>query len=100
MNFSTSEKATISSNLFRISDLVIHDQYLGLEMGSHGKCQAHVHPARIPLHRRVNELLHLGKSDYFIQPLPNFGFGHPKDRAIKKDVLSSRELRMKSGSNF
>ena len=46
---------------------LVHHQDLGLQVGGHGEGQAHVHAARVVLHRRVEEALHAGEVDDLVE---------------------------------
>src|SRR5439155_17915780 len=69
-------------------------------MGGDREGESHVHPARVPLHRRIDEALDPGEVDDFVELPPDFPSLHPQDRAIEEDVLASAELRMKTGSDL
>ena len=46
---------------------LVDDQDLRLEVRGHGEGQAHVHAARVVLHRRVDEPLDLGEGDDLVE---------------------------------
>src|SRR6516162_901606 len=69
-------------------------------MCRHGKCEPHIHPTRIALYRRVKKCLHLGECHDFVKSLADLALRVPKDRAVKKDVFATRELRMKTCSDL
>ena len=62
--------------------------------------QPHVHAARIVLHRRIEEPLHLGEGDDFVELAVDLGAAHAEDRAIQEDVLASRQLGMEARPDF
>ncbi len=51
------------------------------------------------LHRRVDELLHLGKGDDLVELGLDLGSPHAEDRTVQEDVLAPRELGMKAGAH-
>jgi hypothetical protein len=64
-------------------------------MGRDGEPQPDIHPARIALHRRIQELLKLGEGDDFVEAAVHFGTGHPGDRSVEVDVLPPGQLPVK-----
>ena len=74
---------------------LVDDQNLRLEVGGHGEGQPDVHAAGIMLHRRVEELLHLGKRHDLVEFPPDLRARHPEDRAIEENVLAAAQLGMK-----
>ena len=46
---------------------LVDDENLGLQMRRNGEGEAHVHAARIALHRRVEELLDAGEVDDLVE---------------------------------
>src|SRR6266508_486027 len=75
-------------------------QDLCLKMGSYRKRQADIHPARVVLHRCVDEPLDLGESDDFIELSVDFHFFHPQDSAVQVNIFSAGELRVKSSTHL
>jgi hypothetical protein len=64
----------------------VYEEYFGLEMGSHGECQPHIHAGRITLHGRVDESLDLGKRDDLVELRADFRARHSQDRPVEKNV--------------
>jgi hypothetical protein len=62
--------------------------------------EPHLHPAGIPLDRRINEPINPGEVHYFVKFTCDVGFGHPKDRPIQEDIFSSRKFRVKTCAHF
>src|SRR5262249_55064585 len=60
----------------------IQKQDVRLEVGRNGKRQPHAHAARIALHRRIDEILHLGKVNDGIELASNFRPTHAKNGAV------------------
>ena len=50
---------------------LVDDQDLRLQVRRHGEREPHVHPERVPLHRRVEVLLDLGERDDLVE-LPSY----------------------------
>src|SRR5216117_547 len=71
-----------------------------MEMCGNGERQAHVHTARVALHRRVDELLDLGERHDLVELPFYFGLAHSKDAAVEVDVLAACQVGMKAGANF
>src|SRR5205823_1270262 len=78
----------------------IHDEDLRIEMGCHCERQPHIHSARIPFHRRVEELVDLSEGDDFLEFASDLRPAHAEDCAVQEDVLASGQLRMKAGAYF
>ena len=79
---------------------LVHNQNLGLQMRSDGECEPHIHAGAIPLHRRVDELLDAGELDDLVELGADFGFGHPENGAVQKDVLAPAQLGMEPGADL
>ncbi len=52
------------------------------------------------LHRRVEELLHLGKGHDLVELARDLRALHPQDRAVQIDVLAAGELGMEAGADL
>ena len=87
---------------FGVSDRknFIDDQDLGFEVCSDRKRQPHVHSARIAFDRGVEEPLHFGEVDNFIELAPDFAAGHSQDGAVEKDVFTPAKLGVKSSADL
>ena len=86
----------------RISDRehLVDDKDFGLEVGSDGESQPHVHAARVALDGRVEELLDLGEVDDLVKLPGDLPPRHAQDRAVEIDVLAARQLGMKAGADL
>ena len=69
-------------------------------MRSHGEGEPHIHAAGIALHRGVQEFLHLGKGDDFIELAFDLGPFHSEDRAVQVNVFAPGQFRVKAGSDL
>src|SRR5262249_24056533 len=80
-------------------DLVDKQDFL-FEMRRHRERQPHIHPARVPLDGRVEELLDLGEGDDLVElsraPRPP----HAQDRAVQHHVTAPGELRVEPGPDL
>src|SRR5438874_2108484 len=65
-----------------------------------GEGEADVHAGAVPLDRRVEELLDLGKINDFIEFAVDFRLLHPQDAAVQINVLAARQLRVKTSPYF
>ena len=78
----------------------VDDQNLRLEVRGDGKRQPHVHPARIGLHWRMDELLELGEGDDGVELADDLRAKHAEDRPVEEDVLPARQIRMEAGADL
>ncbi len=69
-------------------------------MRGHGEGQPHVHPARIALHRRVDELLDPREVDDLVELPAHLLAAHAQDRPVQVDVLPARQLRVEAGADL
>ncbi len=79
---------------------LVDEQDLRLEMSGDGESETHVHPARVPLHRRVDELLDPGELDDRVVAPVDLAALHPEDRPVQIDVLAAGELGMEACSDL
>jgi hypothetical protein len=66
----------------------------------HRECEPNVHPARVTLHGRVDELLDAGELDdvgELALDLPAF---HAEDRAVQEDVLAAGQLGVEARTDL
>ena len=78
----------------------VDQQESPVQMGSDGKSEADVHAAGIMLHRCVDELFELGKSDDFVEFARDFALAHAENRAAEKSVLAARQFGVEAGADF
>ena len=79
--------------------LVEHED-LGLQKCRDREREPDVHPARIPLHRRVDELLQPGKRNDVVELACDLRPAHPEDRPVEIDVLAPAEFPMEPGPDL
>ena len=79
---------------------LIDHQDLRFEVRRHRKSQAQVHPARIALDRRIDELPDLGKVDDLIEFALDLRALHAQDGAVEIDVLAPGQLGVEAGAHF
>ena len=78
----------------------VDDQHVGLEVRSYRECESHVHSRRVAFHRRVDELFDFGEGHDLVELPSDLDARHAEDCAVQKDVLATRELGMKSNTDF
>src|SRR5581483_2207668 len=71
---------------------LVHQEKARLRRNGHGEPEPDGHSGRIELHGRVDEVLHLRKSDDVVEPAVELGSGHAEDGSVDVDVLPAREL--------
>ena len=76
------------------------EQNLRLQVRRNGERQADVHAARVVLDRSVDKFLDLGKGYDLVELARRLCAWHPEDRAVQEDVLATRQLRMKPGTDL
>ena len=69
-------------------------------MGGDREGQPHVHPARVALHRHVDEVADLGEGDDRLELGSDLRAAHPEDRAVEEDVLAARELLVEARADL
>ena len=79
---------------------LVHEHDLGLEVRRDREGEADVHPARVALHRRVEELLDAGELGDLRQLGLDLAALHAEDRAVQEDVLPPGELGVEAGSDL
>ena len=79
---------------------LVDEQDLRLEVGGDGEGEPHRHPARVALHRRVEEALDLGELDDLVEAGADLGPAHAEDRAVEEDVLAPGQLRVEAGADL
>ena len=72
----------------------------GSKMRGHREREPHVHPARVALDWRLQELREVGELDDVVEALLHLCATHAHDRAGQDDVLPASELRMEAGPNL
>jgi hypothetical protein len=79
---------------------LVDDEHLGLEMGRHREGEPHLHPARVPLDRRIQELADLGERHDLVELPVDLGLAHAENRAVHVDVFAAGELGVKAGADL
>jgi hypothetical protein len=79
---------------------LVHDQNLRLEVCGDCKRQSHVHPARIPLDRCIDERFHTRERHNLIELSPHFLSSHAQHRRVQIDVFPAAQLGMKPRPHF
>ena len=65
-------------------------------MSRDSESKSDVHPRRVSLDWRVEELAYLGKVNNLIEFLLNLPARHPEDSAVKENVFSTSQLGVKA----
>jgi hypothetical protein len=60
---------------------LVDQQHLGIDVNRHRETEAHVHARRVGLHRRVDEILHLGELDNLVEALAHLALGQAEHDA-------------------
>jgi hypothetical protein len=63
---------------------------------SDGKCEPHIHPARVSFDGCVEEFFDLCKRDDLVKLFFNFVPPHAENGAVEPDVLATRKLGVKA----
>ena len=79
---------------------LVDEQDFGLHVRRDCKRQAHVHAAGVALDRRVNEFLHLGEGDDFVELARDLGSPHAEDGAVQEDVFAPGQFGMEAGADL
>ena len=79
---------------------LVDEQDLGLEMRGDRERQPHVHPARVPLHGRVDEPLDAGELDDLGELPLDLAPLHSEHGAVQEDVLAAGQLGVESGPDL
>src|SRR5581483_6678478 len=79
---------------------LVDDQDLRLEVGGDREGQAHVHPARVALDRRVDETLDLCEADDLVELPEHLTLPHPEHRAVEEDVLAPGEVGVEARADL
>src|SRR5215203_2196236 len=75
---------------------LVDEEDVGLEMCRHGEAKTDVHPRRVPLDRRVDELPDPCELDDLFELPVDLAPLHSKDRSAKENVLAAGQFGMKA----
>ena len=78
----------------------VHEQHFGIDVHGHGKAEAHIHAGRVGLHRRIDEVLHLGELDDLVEAAADVLLGEAQHDAVDENVLAAGNLRMEAGAQL
>ena len=79
---------------------LVYDEHFRVQMRRHGKCEPHLHAARIVFDRGVDEALDFGKGDDLVELAIDVAPLHAENRAVEKHILAAAQLGMKAGPDF
>ena len=75
---------------------LVDEQQLGLDVHRDRESEPHVHPRRVVLHLRVDELLELGEGDDLVETAFEVVLRHAEERAVEEDVLAAGEILLET----
>jgi hypothetical protein len=79
---------------------LVDEQDLRLQVRRDRESEPDLHPARVALDRRVEELLDAGELDDRVELALDLGAAHAQDRAVQVDVLAAGQLRVEAGADL
>src|SRR5688500_5562144 len=79
---------------------LVDEQHVGFEMRGNRKRKPHVHATRVVFDRRVDECPYFGELDDLVEIPEDVEARHAEDGAVQKDVLASRQIRVKTRADF
>ncbi|MOA06927.1 hypothetical protein D3C78_1265950 [compost metagenome] len=87
---------------FKITDCqnFIHKQYIRLHMNGNGKTEPHIHAGRIASYRHIDVRLKLRERNNAIKLGLNLLAGKSEYGAVKENIFTSGEIRMKTGAKL
>src|SRR5262249_4419567 len=71
-----------------------------LEVRGDGEGEPKLHPARVALHRRIDERADVGELDDLVEAALDLAPFHVEDRAVEEDVLPPGELGVEAGADL
>ena len=78
----------------------VEDEDLRLDRRRHGEGEAHVHAARVDLHRLIDELADVGEARDRVEARADLVLGEAEQRAVEIDVLAAAELGVEAGAEL
>ena len=79
---------------------LVDQEDLWFEVGRHRERQTQVHPGRVALHRRVEELRHARELHDLVELRLDLASAHPKDGTGEVDVVAPGELGVEAGADL
>jgi hypothetical protein len=76
---------------------LIYQQDFGVDIDGHGEGKPHEHAAGVCFNRLIHKIPDLGKSGNEVETEFHLAAFHSQDRAIHKNILTSRKFRIKPG---
>ena len=77
-------------------EYLVDEQDVRVDVDRDGEAEPHVHPGRVGLDRRVDEVLQLGELDDLVEAARDFLLRQPEHDAVDEDVLAAGDLRDES----
>jgi hypothetical protein len=78
----------------------VDDQDVGIYMYCNGKCQAHVHAARVSAKGLLDEIADSGEFDDCIEACEGLPAAQPQEGGIQEDVFRACQVRVEAGSQL
>ena len=79
---------------------LVDDEDVGVEVSGHREREPHVHPARVALHRRVDELLDAGEVDDLVELGGDLGPAHAENRPVQVHVVPAGQVLVEAGADL
>ena len=79
---------------------LVHDRISGSRWAATAKASRTYMPLRIALDGRVEELLHPGEGDDFVELALDLGACHAEDGAVEEDVLAAGQLGVEASADL
>jgi hypothetical protein len=93
-------EALVREALVPDGEHLINKQHVGIDVNRNSEAEPHVHPGRIGLDGRVDEVRELGEVDDFVEALLDLSAGESQHDAVDEDVLAPGNLWMKPRAEF
>ena len=79
---------------------LVDDEDLGLQERGDRECEPHVHPARVALDGRVDEVPDAGEVDDVVELPGDLLPAHAENASVQEDVLPARQLAVEAGADL
>ena len=78
----------------------VDEQHVRVDVDRDREAEPHVHPGRVGLDRRVDELLQLGELDDLVEAARDLLLRQPEHDAVDEDVLAAGDLGVEAGAEL
>ena len=93
-------EALVRERLVADRQHLVDQQHVGIDVDGHGEAEAHVHPGRVRLHRRVDEVPQLGELDDLVEAARDLPLREAEHDPVDEDVLAAGDLRVEPGAEL